>query len=91
MKKVAFIWRESIYKTAEDGILRCHNCKAKIFDCNTDENLTDMVNPESINPLMQIARDYMFCPECGQPVGRISEMDVDENDTEVMKGLWHEE
>lgn len=90
MKKTAFIWRESIYKSQENGIMRCNKCKAKLFDYNTGLNYTNMVNPESINPLMQLAKDYMFCPDCGQPVGRIAELEVDDNDTEIMRGEWHE-
>ena len=90
MNNTALIWRESIYKTEENGILRCNKCKAKVFDLNTQENFTNVVNPESIIPEMVAVRDIMFCPDCGQPVGRIAELEVDDNDTEIMRGEWNE-
>lgn len=89
-KKQALIWKKSVYDSEEDGILRCNHCKAKLFNYKTQENFTNMVNPESIVPEMVAVRDYMFCPDCGRPVGKISEIEVDDNDTRIKGGEWHE-
>lgn len=82
MKKTAFIWRESIYKSEINGIYRCNKCKAVVFDSNKNENHT-LVNPAAKE------NNYMFCPDCKNCVGRIEEIEVPDDDPDTYKrGFW---
>ena len=77
MKKTAFIWRKSIYDEEKDGIFRCNICKAKLADANTGEVNGDV--PAD-------TQDYLFCPDCGNLVAKIKE--IDDNQDGYKRGFW---
>lgn len=81
MKKDAFIWRESIYKAATDGIFRCNDCKCKLYDANTGEVNVNMAT-------LGYFKNYLFCPDCKNCVGRITKIE-DDNDG-YFRGEWKE-
>ena len=79
MKKTAFIWRESIYKAAVDGVYRCNQCKCKIFDANTGE----------LHANQAIGVPYLFCADCNNVVAKVKEIESDGR-KESRRGLWKE-
>ena len=78
MKKTAFIWRESIYKTEENGIFRCNICKHIIADINTGE--------VDGNVAASGPQDILYCPDCGNPVAKIKE--IEDNKDGYKRGHW---
>ena len=85
MKKTALIWRKSIYDEEENGIFRCNLCKCKLADMNTGEINGDV--PAG-------TKDFLFCPDCGNLVAKIKEIEDDNIEGKsghVKRGHWEGE